>query len=126
MLLCFGQPGVQAIKKLSLRYISLDIAKEKIRLRLEVLTAALELTGELRKSAGSSQQPKPRQTKRKSGGAKGKKSQHKYDFCLSFAVEDRRHAEELQGFLRQQGARVFYDNTEKYDLWGEGPLRLPG
>lgn len=40
-----------------------------------------------------------------------------YDVALSFAGEDRPHAEALAASLKAQGIRVFYDAYE--DLWGE-------
>ena len=42
-----------------------------------------------------------------------------YDVALSFAGEDRSHAEELAKTLRNAGVRVFYDHFEREGLWGK-------
>ncbi|HEU4689892.1 MAG TPA: TIR domain-containing protein [Vicinamibacterales bacterium] len=42
-----------------------------------------------------------------------------YDVALSFAGEDRPHAEALAAILRQHQVRVFYDSTEQANLWGK-------
>jgi len=42
-----------------------------------------------------------------------------YDVALSFAGEDRVHAEALANSLRSAGVRVFYDNFERENLWGK-------
>jgi hypothetical protein len=42
-----------------------------------------------------------------------------YDVALSFAGEDRDHAEALAKILRNAGVRVFYDNFERDELWGK-------
>lgn len=42
-----------------------------------------------------------------------------YDVALSFAGEDRIHAEALAEALRRHGIRVFYDKDEKNTLWGK-------
>lgn len=44
---------------------------------------------------------------------------HEYDVALSFAGEDRAHAEALKSRLNEFGIRVFYDSDEKSRLWGE-------
>ncbi len=44
---------------------------------------------------------------------------YKYDFGLSFAGEDRRHAEKLAQLLKDEHVRVFYDRDEEADLWGQ-------
>ena len=44
---------------------------------------------------------------------------HEYDVALSFAGEDRQHAEELSKLLKRAGARVFYDYAEQASLWGK-------
>lgn len=41
-----------------------------------------------------------------------------YDVALSFAGEDRIHAEALAGALVRHGIKVFYDKYEKNNLWG--------
>jgi hypothetical protein len=41
-----------------------------------------------------------------------------YDIALSFAGEDRAHAEELAEEIRKGGRTVFYDRYEQADLWG--------
>ncbi len=43
----------------------------------------------------------------------------KYDVALSFAGEERVHAEALAERLRAAGVRVFYDAYEKAELWGK-------
>ena len=43
----------------------------------------------------------------------------KYDVALSFAGEDRTHAEALASFLRSKDVKVFYDAYEKATLWGK-------
>jgi hypothetical protein len=42
-----------------------------------------------------------------------------YDVALSFAGEDRVHAEQLAHCLKKHGVRVFYDKHEKAALWGK-------
>jgi len=42
-----------------------------------------------------------------------------YDVTLSFAGEDRVHAEKLAVLLRESGVKVFYDTYEKSTLWGK-------
>lgn len=42
-----------------------------------------------------------------------------YDVALSFAGEDRAHAESLAGLLVSKGVRVFYDRYEQANLWGK-------
>lgn len=42
-----------------------------------------------------------------------------YDVALSFAGEDRIHAEALASLLKKKGVRVFYDKYEEADLWGK-------
>lgn len=45
--------------------------------------------------------------------------EYKYDVALSFAGEDRSHAETLTDLLRSDGYRVFYDEYEQATLWGK-------
>lgn len=42
-----------------------------------------------------------------------------YDVALSFAGEDRAHAEKLAQLLKAKGIKVFYDEAEAADLWGK-------
>ena len=42
-----------------------------------------------------------------------------HDVALSFAGEDRHHAEELAALLRKNGYKVFYDKYELAQLWGK-------
>jgi hypothetical protein len=42
-----------------------------------------------------------------------------YDVALSFAGEDREHAEAIAALLVDRGLRVFYDRYEQADLWGK-------
>lgn len=44
---------------------------------------------------------------------------YKYDFGLSFAGEDREYPKELARLLKDERVRVFYDNDEEADLWGQ-------
>ncbi|HEX5703397.1 MAG TPA: TIR domain-containing protein [Pyrinomonadaceae bacterium] len=46
-------------------------------------------------------------------------NQTSFDVALSFAGEDRTHAEELATQLRAYGIKVFYDAFEEHQLWGE-------
>lgn len=43
---------------------------------------------------------------------------YEYDVALSFAGEDRAHAEALAELLREDEYRVFYDEYERAGLWG--------
>lgn len=45
--------------------------------------------------------------------------EYEYDVTLSFAGEDRKHAEALASFLKNDGYKVFYDKYEWARLWGE-------
>jgi TIR domain len=42
-----------------------------------------------------------------------------YDFCLSFAGEQRTYVEEVASELKSRGIRVFFDDYEKAELWGK-------
>jgi 5'-methylthioadenosine/S-adenosylhomocysteine nucleosidase len=42
-----------------------------------------------------------------------------YDVALSFAGEDRAHAEALANDLKKRGIRVFYDEYEQATIWGK-------
>lgn len=44
---------------------------------------------------------------------------HEYDVAISFAGEDRLHAEALATILRNAGVSVFYDVFEQDRLWGK-------
>ena len=44
---------------------------------------------------------------------------YEYDVALSFAGEDRIHADALAEALRRRGLSVFYDTYEKSTLWGK-------
>lgn len=44
---------------------------------------------------------------------------YKYDAALSFAGEDRKHAESLYRLLTRRGFSVFYDIGRQGDLWGK-------
>ncbi len=44
---------------------------------------------------------------------------HEFDVALSFAGEDRDHAEALARILRDHDVRVFYDEFYKSTLWGK-------
>ena len=43
-----------------------------------------------------------------------------FDAALSFAGEDRRHAEAIARALQEQGLKVFYDRDYAAHLWGKG------
>ena len=45
--------------------------------------------------------------------------EYDYDVTLSFAGEDRTHAEELAKLLRTNGYKFFYDKYERAQLWGK-------
>ena len=45
--------------------------------------------------------------------------QKKYDIVLSFAGEDREHAEKLANLLKADYFSVFYDKYEEHNLWGK-------
>ena len=45
--------------------------------------------------------------------------EYEYDVTLSFAGEDRTHAEALAELLKNDGYKVFYDKDEWARLWGE-------
>jgi hypothetical protein len=42
-----------------------------------------------------------------------------YDVAISFAGEDRSHAEQIAGLLKSRQVRVFYDMYEQATLWGK-------
>ncbi|SRR6266446_4830313 len=42
-----------------------------------------------------------------------------YDFCLSFAGEQRAYVDAVAAELKSVGIRVFFDDYEKADLWGK-------
>ena len=46
-------------------------------------------------------------------------TEKKYDVALSFAGEDRPHAEKLAKLLEAGGYSVFYDDFERAQLWGK-------
>ena len=46
-------------------------------------------------------------------------AQYQYDVALSFAGEDRDYVDQVAECLRAAGVKVFYDNYEKVELWGE-------
>ena len=46
-------------------------------------------------------------------------STERYDVALSFAGEDRLHAEHIAALLSNNSVRVFYDRYEQADLWGK-------
>jgi hypothetical protein len=47
------------------------------------------------------------------------KKKYEYEVALSFAGEDRRHAEKLAVLLRENDVSVFYDEFAKATLWGK-------
>lgn len=50
--------------------------------------------------------------------ARNIRTRFEYDIALSFAGEQREHAESIAKRLKANGATVFYDDFEKADLWG--------
>src|SRR5208283_3705655 len=46
------------------------------------------------------------------------RSAYQVDVALSFAGEERKYAESIAAQLKAQGVSVFYDDSEKADLWG--------
>lgn len=127
---CFGETGRAAVRSTSLRYTTLEVAKGRVRLRIDLLNEALERAGQLRKATTASapatkpKAPKKRELAKKpssaaSTGSPSGKPERAYDFCLSFAGEDRNYAKRLRGLLERRGARVFYDDAEKHKLWGK-------
>jgi hypothetical protein len=46
------------------------------------------------------------------------KPNKRYDVAISFAGEDRKHAEVLANALKRRSVAVFYDRYEKATLWG--------
>ena len=42
-----------------------------------------------------------------------------YDFCLSFAGEQREYVEQVAAKLKSRGVRVFFDDYAKAELWGK-------
>jgi hypothetical protein len=53
------------------------------------------------------------------GRSRAPTPRYRYDVALSFAGEERPHAEELATLLKEQGVRVFYDTFETAELWGK-------
>ena len=47
------------------------------------------------------------------------RKEFEYDFCLSFAGEQREFVEEVAKELTSPGIRIFFDNYEKAELWGK-------
>jgi hypothetical protein len=47
------------------------------------------------------------------------RQEFEYDFCLSFAGEQRVYVEEVASELKSRGIRVFFDDYEKAELWGK-------
>ena len=128
MTTCFGTTGAATIKSTTLSYTTLDRAKQRVRLRLKILQAALEhadhsqkVRGTMPRKSRSINTPRPKSSRKNTPNMSTlpDKLEHKYDFCLSFAGEDRKHAERLERLLTQEGARVFYDFAEEHNLWGK-------
>lgn len=46
------------------------------------------------------------------------RSAYQFDVALSFAGEERKYAEAIAAQLKTHGVSVFYDDSEKADLWG--------
>src|SRR2546421_1070373 len=44
---------------------------------------------------------------------------YEYEIALSFAGEDRLYGSQLANILRRRGVRFFFDEYEKYPLWGK-------
>jgi small GTP-binding protein len=52
-------------------------------------------------------------------GYKMQEAKYKYQVALSFAGEDRAHAEKLAKLLKDRHISVFYDSYEQAELWGK-------
>jgi hypothetical protein len=52
-------------------------------------------------------------------GYKMKEDKYKYQVALSFAGEDRTHAEKLAKILKERHIDFFYDSYEQAKLWGK-------
>ena len=50
---------------------------------------------------------------------RGTRVEYKYQVALSFAGEDREHAEKLAKLLKDRHISVFYDSYEQAELWGK-------
>ncbi len=110
---CFGEDGAAAIRAVKLSYVTLGTAKDKLQLRLKLLNEALAQTQTMRKVPGLKAEKPP-------GSKSGRKRRrYDYDFCLSFASEDRIQARRMAKLLRHRKALVFYDENERHKLWGE-------
>jgi hypothetical protein len=48
-----------------------------------------------------------------------RKTEWRYDLCLSFAGEDRKYVAKLAEILTASGVRIFYDEYEEAELWGK-------
>jgi len=46
-------------------------------------------------------------------------AEREYDVAISFAGEDRGHAEAISELLRRKSVKVFYDEYKRADLWGK-------
>jgi ribosomal protein S18 acetylase RimI-like enzyme len=55
----------------------------------------------------------------KASDTRAESEPREYDVALSFAREDRAHAEAIADILRKHNVRVFYDRYEEGDLWGK-------
>ena len=47
------------------------------------------------------------------------RQEFEYDFCLSFAGEQREYVEEVASELKSRGILIFFDDYEKAELWGK-------
>ena len=49
---------------------------------------------------------------------RGRKKSYQYEFCLSFAGENRKYVERVSKQLKARGHSVFYDTDNQVELWG--------
>lgn len=121
-----GEDAAAVARSIKLSYVTLDEAKARLRLRLDLLGEALTRTRSMRKIAASKEEP-PRSRSRtapKTGGLPTPKPRrhrrtYEFDFCLSFASEDRKYVANLAKLLHGRRAAIFYDDEERHRLWGE-------
>jgi len=80
-----------------------------------------QIIKQLEKYAAGENEKTPTQTKidAKQQKQPSSDSQTEYDVVLSFAGEDRQHAEKMADLLKADGFKVFYDKYEEVNLWGK-------
>ncbi|MEM9922208.1 MAG: toll/interleukin-1 receptor domain-containing protein, partial [Cyanobacteria bacterium P01_D01_bin.50] len=92
----------------------------------ELLTAAREANPGNPKLQSFEEQMRPSMPENPTPVAVNSDSDFEYDIALSFAGEERYMAERLFHALQQEDIKVFYDQNEESELWGEDlSLTLP-